>query len=197
MKKQLFFIFFLLFLMLISSQSRAQSEISVNMQEDGLKSTSQARTIALSNTILSIGTGVAAVSLFDNNTVEKTGAILGVYGVILAPSTGNFYASDSPRGVIGMGARTVGAYLMMNATSEIFGRDFAHALGVDDKSVSLTDTKILIGEVLVVGSMIYNVLSTKASVEEYNQDRKKFGMNVTPAVIDDKIAPMLTASIRF
>lgn len=196
MKKQYFLVCSLL-LTLISFQSRAQSEISVNVQDEGGKSASQARTIALSNTVLSIGTGLATISLFDNNTVEKAGAVLGVYGVIMAPSTGNFYASDHPRGVIGMGARTVGAYLMIDATSEIFGRDFADALGVDNKNVSLTDTKILIGEVLVVGSMIYNVLSTKASVEEYNQQRQKFGFNVTPAVINGEVAPMLTASIRF
>jgi hypothetical protein len=194
MKKRFFFICSLL--MLISFQGQAQSEIAVNRQE-GLKNASKARTIAISNTALSIGTGAAAVSLFDNNTVEKVGAILGVYGVILAPSTGNFYASDHPRGVIGMGARAVGAYLMVDATNEIFGRDFADALGVDNKSVSLTDTKILIGEALVIGSMIYNILSTKASVEEFNERKQNFAVNVTPFVINEKVAPVLTASIRF
>lgn len=196
MKKQIFFTCSLIFLMFISFQVQAQSEISVNRQE-GLKNVSKARTIAISNTVLSVATGLAAVSLFDNHTIEKTGAILGAYGVIVAPSTGNFYASDSPRGVIGIGARAVGSYLMIDATREIFGRDFADALGVDNKSVSLTDTKILIGEVLILGSIIYNVLSTKASVEQYNAGNKSFNVNVSSAVIDGKINPTLTASIRF
>lgn len=196
MKKQYFFFGFLILFLLISFQSHAQSEIAVNRQE-GLKNASKARTIALSNTVLSIGTGWAAVSLFENNTVERAGALLGAYGVIMAPSTGNFYASDYPRGVVGVGARVVGSYLMIDATSEIFGRDFADALNVDDKSVSLTDTKILIGEVLIVGSIIYNVLSTKASVEEYNSGSKNFAINVTPAVVKEKVTPTLTASIRF
>lgn len=196
MKKQVFFTGFLIFLMLTSFQVQAQSEISVNRQE-GLKNVSKARTIALSNTVLSVATGLAAVSIFDNHTIEKTGAILGAYGVIVAPSTGNFYASDSPRGIIGIGARAVGSYLMLDATSEVFGRDFADALGVDDESVSLTDTKILIGEVLILGSIIYNVLSTKASVEEYNTGNKSFNVNVSSAVINGKVNPTLTASIRF
>lgn len=194
--KKISFLSLLVLLLLISSQVKAQSEISISARDD-LKNASKARTIALSNTVLSIGTGVAAVSLSDNNTVETAGAILGVYGVIVAPSTGNFYAEDFPRGVIGMGVRAVGSYLMVDATSEIFGRDFADALGVDNRDVSLTDTKILIGEVLILGSMIYNVISTKASVEEYNQQNNRFALNVTPAVIDDKIAPTLTASFRF
>lgn len=194
--KKISFLSLLGLLLLISSQLRAQSEISISARDD-LKNASKARTIALSNTMLSTGTGVAAVHLFDNNTIETTGAILGVYGVIVAPSTGNFYAEDFPRGAIGMGVRTVGSYLMVDATSEIFGREFADALGVDNKEVSLTDTKILIGEALILGSMIYNVISTKASVDEYNQQNNRFGLNITPAVIDDKIAPTLTASFRF
>lgn len=196
MKKQFFFLGSLVLLLLVSSQIQAQSEISVNSRND-LKNASKARAIALNNTVLSIGTGVAAVSLFDNNTIETTGAILGVYGVIVAPSTGNFYAEDFPRGAIGMAVRVVGSYLMVDATSEIFGRDFADVLGVDNKDVSLTDTKILIGEALILGSMIYNVISTKASVEEYNQRNNRFALNITPAVIDDKVAPTLTASFRF
>lgn len=196
MKKRLFFICPLIFFLLITFSIQAQSEIAVN-REEGLKNASKARTIALSNTVLSIGTGAAIASLFNNSTIEKSGAILGVYGVILAPSTGNFYASDYPRGVIGMGARAVGSYLMVDATSEIFGRDFADALGVDNKNVSLTDTKILIGEVLILGSMIYNVISTKASVEEYNQRKQSFAVKVTPAVFHEKVSPMLTASFSF
>lgn len=196
MKNQIFFSGFLIFLMLISFQSHAQSEIAVN-QSEGTKNASKARTIALSNTVLSVATGLAAVSLFDNHTIEKSGAILGAYGVIVAPSTGNFYASDSPRGVIGIGARAVGSYLMIDATSEIFGRDFADALGVDDEDVSLTDTKILIGEALILGSIIYNVLSTKRSVAEYNAGNRNFNVNLSSAVIDGKVNPTLRASIRF
>lgn len=195
MKKFSLFIF-LVSLLLISSQAWAQSEISVSVRGD-LKSASKARSIALSNTALSVGTGLAAVLLSDNNIIETTGAILGVYGVIVAPSTGNFYAEDFPRGTIGMTARAVGSYLMIDATSEVFGREFADVLGVDNKDVSMTDTKVLIGEALILGSIIYNVISTKASVEEYNQQNNRFALNIKPAVIDDKVAPMLTASFRF
>lgn len=196
MKKRFFFIFPLIFLLLITFKSQAQSEIAVD-REEGLKNASKARTIALSNTVLSIGTGAAVVSLFNNSTIEKSGAVLGVYGIVVAASTGNFYASDYPRGAVGMGARAVGAYLMVDATSEIFGHDFADALGVDNRSVSLTDTKILIGEVLILGSMIYNVISTKTSVEEYNQRRQSFAVRITPAVVNEKVAPVLTASVSF
>lgn len=197
MKKQsLFFCFFVL-LMVLGTQSFAQDDITINPSDEQVKSISKARNIALLNTGLSIGTGIAAVALFDNNTVQTGGAILGVYGLMMGPSTGNFYANDYPRGMIGAAARTVGAILMIDATSEIFGNQFANSLNVDDKDVSLTDTKILIGEVLVLGSMVYNIISSKTSVKAYNQQSRKFSMNVSPAVIDDQVTPMVTANIRF
>ncbi|MDZ7681066.1 MAG: hypothetical protein U5J63_04960 [Fodinibius sp.] len=103
----------------------------IGIDSEKLKSASKARSIALTNTFLSIGTGVGAVALFENNTVQKLGTILGVYGIVAAPSTGNFYANDYPRGFAGMGARAIGTFLMADATSEILGQEYADILGVD------------------------------------------------------------------
>jgi hypothetical protein len=198
MKKQYLSFGLLLFFLGFSISSYGQN-VSINrpIGGDNAKSVSQARSIALTNTALSVGAGIGAVALSDNSTIETAGAILGVYGIVIGPSTGHFYAEDYPRGVIGMGARAIGAVLMVDATSEIFGRDFADALGVDDKDVSLTDTKVLIGEVLVLGSIVYNLISIKASVEEFNSGQNQFGLNVTPTVVNDKVAPVLTASFNF
>ncbi|MDZ7659129.1 hypothetical protein [Fodinibius sp.] len=161
------------------------------------KTVSKARSIALTNTVVSIGSGVAAVALFDNNTIQKTGAYLTLYGIVAGASTGNFYAEDYPRGVIGMGARAVGTILMLDGTREVFGQRFSNTLGVDNEEVSLTDTKMLIGEGLILAGFIYNMISLNASVKEHNSGGRNFSINITPAVVDDEVAPVLTASLRF
>lgn len=196
MKKIILF-FCLLFGMSFSAD--AQSEVSINRPfGDGQpKTVSKARSIALTNTVLSMGTGIAAVALFDNNTIQKTGAYLALYGIVAGASTGNFYAEDYPRGVIGMGARAVGTILMVDATREIFGNRFANTLDVDNKKVSLTDTKMLIGEGLILAGFVYNIISLNASVEEYNTGGRSFSINITPAVVNDEVSPVLTASLRF
>jgi hypothetical protein len=198
LKKYLSFGFLLLFFGLTLS-AQAQSTVSVHrpLADKELKSVSKARFLALSNTAMAVGTGLATVALFDNNTVQKTGAYLGVYGILMAPATGNFYALDYPRGIVGIGTRAIGAWLMIDATREIFGNEFADQLNVDDQEVSLTDTKILIGEALVLGSIVYNVLSAKQSVEEFNADQGKFALNINSERIHDKVAPVLTARFNF
>lgn len=178
---------------------QAQSEVGINRPFAGgeKKTVSKARSIALMNTALSIGTGISAVALFDNTKVQKAGAYLTIYGIIAGASTGNFYAEDYPRGVIGMGARTVGAILMIDATSEVFGQRFESTLNIDDKEVSLTDTKMLIGEAFLIGGFIYNLISLNSSVEEYNSGGRKFSVNVNSAVVNDKVAPVVTAQVNF
>jgi hypothetical protein len=181
-----------------SSAVYSQSEISINRPYGNQQKTvSKARSIALTNTALSIGAGVTAVALFDNNTIQKTGAYLSLYGIVAGASTGNFYAEDYPRGVIGMGARAVGTILMIDATREVFGQRFANTLNVDDQKVSLTDTKMLIGEGLILAGFIYNLVSLNASVKEYNSGGRRFSISITPTVVDDELAPVLTASLRF
>lgn len=183
----------------ITFSADAQSEVSINRPfgNDQRKTVSKARSISLTNTALSIGAGVTTVALFDNNTIQKAGAYLALYGVVAGASTGNFYAEDYPRGVIGMGARAVGTLLMVDATREVFGQRFANTLDVDNEEVSLTDTKMLIGEGLILAGFIYNIISLNASVEEYNSGGRNFSVNITPAVVNDEVAPVLTASLRF
>ncbi|MEL7834518.1 hypothetical protein [Fodinibius sp. Rm-B-1B1-1] len=192
-------ILLLLLLFGFSLLVQAQSEVGINrpFAGDGQKSVSKARSIALTNTVLSIGTGISAVALFDNDNIQKVGAYLTIYGIVAGASTGNFYAEDYPRGVIGMGARAVGSILMIDATSEIFGHRFERTLNIDDKKVSLTDTKMLIGEAFILGGFIYNLISLKSSVEEYNSGGRQFSVNVNSAVVNNQVAPVLTAQINF
>lgn len=182
----------------VYSYPLAQSTVNVQTQAgaDEMKSTVQGRSIALTNTLMSVATGVATVSIFENSTVQTTGAILAVYGIVMGPSTGNFYAEDYGRGLMGAAGRAAGVYLMADATQEIFGRTFADALQVDEKEVSLTDTRLLIGEVLTVASVIYNLTSINNSVEEYNSKRG-FSMNMASVTIDNQITPVLTARLNF
>ncbi|HKK47358.1 MAG TPA: hypothetical protein VJ964_17650 [Balneolaceae bacterium] len=198
MKKPLTFYGLLFLLLGITLQSKAQSEISVNTGgNERPKTVSEGRTLALSNTIMPLGVGMGTVAFVNNNTVRSIGAAMAVYGIVAGASTGNFYANDYARGGLGMAVRLVGAYLMKNATSEIFGHRFANALNIDNKDVSLGDTKILIGAGLVVGSMIYNFMSVNKSVQEYNNSKKRFTLNVSPAAVSNKVSPLLTARLNF
>ncbi|WP_148898062.1 hypothetical protein [Fodinibius salinus] len=182
-------------IVILTTQVYAQgSSISVNTDEGSTKSVSKARNISLVNTFSSLGAGIGTVAITENNTLETSGAMLAVYGLVAGPSTGNFYAKDFRRGFIGLAARTTGAILMVDATREIFGNDFADALTVDDKEVSLTDTKILIGELLVLGSIAYNIITVQKSVTEYNQSTISLGFNST--TVNRKVAPMLTAKVQ-
>ena len=196
MKKRLLVFVFLSLLISLPLQLVGQDNVNINVGENGLKSVSKARSIALSNTALAIGTGVATVAIFNNNTIETTGALLGVYGIWMGPSTGNFYANDYPRGMIGMAARVAGSFLMIDATKEIFGNQFANTLKVDDRKVSFSDTKTLIGGALILAGTAYNILSLRASVDEYNQSMGQFGMNMNSVQINGNIAPVLTARIN-
>lgn len=173
-----------------------QSEISVNARPDGFKNASKARSIAFTNTLSPIGLGMGTVALTENNTLETVGASLAVYGLLMGPSTGNFHVSDYKRGGLGVAVRGVGMYLLADATREVFGNDFADALTVDDQKVSFRDTKIIIGGVLVVGSILYNIASINASVQEYNENRGRFTLQLDSEVVDRKVAPMLTAQIK-
>lgn len=173
-----------------------QSGLQSIPRNEELKSVSQARSIAFTNTLVPMATGFASVSLLDNNTAKTVGAITTVYGMIMGPSTGNYYAHDYGRGLAGLVVRSAGAYLMADATSEIFGRPFANALNVDNKDVSLTDTKILIGELLVLGSTFYNIISAKASVNEYNEGQG-YKVSVSSTVVGHQPIPVLMTRINF
>ncbi|NGP89827.1 hypothetical protein [Fodinibius halophilus] len=197
MKKYLSTVVLTLLLLHIWQPVQAQDDISVELGGTEAKSVAKARSIGYTNTVSPIALGVGTVAITDNNTFETVGAGLAVYGLIIGPSTANFHVEDYKRGALGAVVRGVGAFLMADATREIFGDDFADALTIDDRKVSLTDTKILIGEVLILGSMVYNIVSAKASVREYNR-RSRFSLKIDSEQINfkNKTAPMLTAQIR-
>jgi hypothetical protein len=151
-------------IILFTAGAQAQQQIQINQQQ--IKSVSQARNIAVTNTVIPLVVGIGTVAIFENSTVQTAGAALTVYGLATGPSTGNFYAEDYARGFAGLALRGAGMVLMKNATSEILGNRFSDALPVDKKEVKLTDKKILNGGVLVIGSTIYNFMRVDKSVEQ-------------------------------
>lgn len=164
------------------------------------KTVQQARGLAVTNTLMPVAVGVGSVALFENNTVQTIGAAMAVYGLVVGPSTGNMYANDYTRGAMGVLARAAGGYLMADATSEIFGRSFADALNVDNEDVTLTDTKILIGEALIIGSIIYNILSVRNSVEEYNAahgQRIRISVEPSEGPFSNNFTPVLSGKFYF
>lgn len=161
-----------------------------------LKSVSTARGKAVRGVIFPVGLGVGSTLIFENNTVELLGSSLAVYGLMVGPSIGNFYARDYVRGFIGVAARLAGGYLIRDATREIFGDDMADAVGWDDEKVSLTDTKILIGGGLILGSALYNIISAEASVERYNS-RRNYYVSLFPVIHKGKVMPFISARFNF
>lgn len=160
------------------------------------KDVSMARGTAINNTIFPVLTGLGAVYLINNKTIRTTGAALAVYGLIMGPSSGNFYAEDYLRGGLGVVSRLGSGYLLVDATRELLGEKMADSVGWDSKEVSLTDTKVLVGAGVFLGSMIFNVISAKASVDEYNQSLG-YSVHVRPADLGERTVPVLTASVRF
>lgn len=185
---------FLVIFLSMQMVSLAQPELGRSRY---LKSVSEARNRALTGTVLPVATGVLATKVFKSETVQTIGASLAVYGLIMGPSTGNFYAEDYLRGSLGAAVRLgVGYYLLRDATRELMGKQVSESLGWDNKDVEITDTRFLIGAGVFLGSMVYNVLSSKASVKEFNRS-KGYALRLSGEEIEGKAIPVITASLNF
>lgn len=182
----------------------AQTTVNVTpeLQRKPVKSKAEAMQLSFINTVMPVAAGIATAGLFENHTVKKIGASMVVYGLLSGPSTGNFYASDYLRGSLGILTRVGSGILLTGVTREVFGRNVSDPLGWDnDHRVSFTDTKILVGTALFAGSMIYNVFSSKSSVEEYNARFSMGGgfsqLRVPVAQGEVRHVPVVTAKIAF
>ncbi|MFH5831215.1 hypothetical protein [Halalkalibaculum sp. DA384] len=178
-----------------ASVARAQPETGGFMPDGQVRSENQAVSQALINTIMPIGVGYGAVKLFDGNTAETLGASLAIYGLVVGPSSGNFYANDYLRGGLGALTRLGAAFLLQDATSEVFGREFADALGVDNSSVSFSETNIVVGSTLMVGTIAYNIITAPVSVREYNREMG-YTMEIQSLPGTGRAAPVITARIH-
>ena len=108
MKNKFIFCGLLLTFLGISFPGKAQNNITITANSnEHLKTVSEARTLAFSNTFMPIAVGMGSVALFKDKTLQSIGAVMTVYGIIMGPSTGNFYANDYARGGLGMATRLV------------------------------------------------------------------------------------------
>jgi hypothetical protein len=178
----------------LTGEVRAQAELGRSRY---LKNVSEARNRALTNTILPIITGITAANVIENNTVQTLGSALAIYGLVMGPSGGNFYAEDYLRGGLGVAARAgVGYFLLLDATRELMGRKVAESMTWDNKDVELTDTKVLIGTGVLLGTIVYNVISSKASVNEFNRS-KGYQVELSGEQVGRDMYPVLSAKVRF
>lgn len=181
----------ILLLFLISVSAYAQGPGFRGAQ----KSEGEALRLAVTNTLMPIAVGIGAAHLFDGGVLEKSG-VLAIYGIVVGPSTGNFYASDYARGGIGMLARLGGAYLMKDAAREVLGDEVIDPLGFDEEEAELGDAKVLIGSGLILVSTVYNIITAPKSVREYNA-AFGYGVKVQALKGTGTSVPMLTVSYRF
>ena len=162
-----------------------------------LKSVSEARNRALTNTILPMITGITAANVIKNNTVQTLGSALAIYGLVLGPSGGNFYAEDYLRGGLGVAARAgIGYFMLLDATRELMGKEVAESLTWDKKDVELTDTKVLIGTGVLLGTVVYNIISSKASVNEFNRS-KGYQVELSGEQVGRELYPVISAKFSF
>ncbi len=162
-----------------------------------LKNVSEARNRALTNTILPIVTGITAANVIENNTIQTLGSALAIYGLVMGPSGGNFYAEDYLRGGLGVAARAgVGYFMLLDATRELMGKEVAESMTWDNKDVKLTDTKVLIGTGVLLGTIVYNIISSKASVNEFNSS-KGYQVELSGEKVGKNIYPVLSAKVGF
>lgn len=189
------YLFVIVFLCLwLSNSVMAQPELGSSRY---LKNVSEARNRAMTNTFLPIVTGITAANVFENNTVQTLGSALAIYGLVMGPSGGNFYAEDYLRGGLGVAARAgVGYFLLLDATRELMGKEVAKSMTWDDKDVELTDTKVLIGTGVFLGTIVYNIISSKASVNEFN-NAKGYQVELGGEKIGKNVYPALTARVSF
>lgn len=178
----------------LPAEVSAQPEIGPSRY---MKSVSEARNRALTNTVLPLVSGLSAVKLFRDNRVQTVGATLAIYGLVMGPSGGNFYAEDYLRGGLGVVARAgIGYFLLLDATRELMGKDVAESMTWDNKDVELTDTRVLIGATAFLGTMVYNVLSSKASVNEFNNS-KGYTVQLSGEKVGEEVFPVLSAKVSF
>lgn len=174
---------------------QAQPETGFRIPPDA-RSEDQALRLSLINTVFPFGLGYGAVALFDHSTVQTTGAAVAAYGLVVGPSIGNLYANDYLRGGLGALARFGGVLLLKDATRELLGDRFATALGVDDREVSLGDTEVIIGSVLMVGGMAFNYITAPVSAREHNREMG-YAVRLKRIPGTGRSAPVLTARINF
>ncbi|NUM79902.1 hypothetical protein HUU42_03770 [bacterium] len=137
------------------------------------KNPAKAMNLALAHTLIPIGASIALFSIGDSN-VEGiqlvTATSLLVYGGLIGPSVGNFYAKDYARGGIGMGLRAAGTLMVFGHIVETIRYD-----NDDDATGGAPgDGLALLGTALVMGSTFWNILSARNSANAYN---KKYGLS--------------------
>ncbi|MBX7152314.1 hypothetical protein K1X84_11770 [bacterium] len=141
-----------------------------------LKNPTKAVNLALAHTLIPIGASIALFSIGDSNVEDLqlvTATSLLVYGGLIGPSVGNFYAKDYARGGIGMGLRAAGTLMVFGhiAASMRYAND-------DDATGGAPgDGMALVGLGLVAGSTIWNIFSARNSAETYNQHNGLTGLS--------------------
>lgn len=132
---------------------------------------------------------VAAGSLLYTSTDDATLQVLGLglagIGMVLGPSAGSFYLTDSRRGWIGVALRGAGTA----AFAIGFGVAFVHTT-TDDAAITLSSSLISLSAILVPYGFAYNFLNMGKSAESAS-------LAVTPNLDRESGALMPALVVRF
>ncbi|HEY0021527.1 MAG TPA: hypothetical protein VGB24_01415 [Longimicrobium sp.] len=149
-----------------------------------LKSRSRAQALALGHTVVATATGAALMSQgVESQWKGDAGYWLLVYGTLIAPSAGNFYARDTRRTAVGLQVRGAGATLVLGSvisqllTSPEFDMDNPEGGDLHWDAVNVMGTG------LIIGGAAYSILTAPRSVSEHNERvTSAHGVRIAPAV---------------
>ena len=106
---------------------------------------------------------LAGYYLTDHDKYSAIGSGCLIYGMLVGPSAGSFYAEDVQSGVIGLGLRLGGTALFMKGVSEAFDGGFLDDDDGNDGGAAMTGGLILYS----VGAL-YSFIAAPLSAHEYN-----------------------------
>jgi hypothetical protein len=159
------------------------SEVLARQSAPKMKSETMAYLYSAANVIIPMGLGYLAL----DNDLEAVGAALMLYGGIIGPSFGNYYADDWRVGNTGTIIR--GVVLGIYATSQLSGTN----------QVTNGPEVIMYASIAAfAGTALYNVLNIPNSVERHNRRARFPGrFDMGPSVDASTGSPLLRASLTF
>lgn len=138
---------------------------------------------ALAGTLLPVGMGAVLVSAGDDE-VAGAGGVLLAGGILLGPSTGQFYAGSIGHGLLSTGVRTLGAVLLLSGainrmpSMSCLEREPGEAPCEPKNGLGLA----ILGGATFLGGAIYSLVETRFAVVRHRRDVERAAFSIAPTL---------------
>jgi hypothetical protein len=137
------------------------------------------------------------VCLADENYNESLfwgSFVMSFSGIVIGPSTGHFYASNTKRGLMSAGLRTVSTGVFLWSSSGLLG--VAHDVNFGNAELYFWVT--IVSGITTFGSIVFDIWTCPSSVEKYNRSIRDYkGFYLMPEVDIEEESYGLSLSYRF